>query len=193
MQKSWRRDSDKLTFIICKPLKEPRCQNVSQADDSPERMLGDINLFLSVSDEDEDNATIVGEVELMIAEKSARRRGLGRASVIAFMKYVIEHEADIMKEFQGEKQSDIVNLGFLRVRVGQNNHQSLRLFEAVGFKRHSKEANVFGELELRTPTDLQGFLTRFLEAFRVGTYRELEYVHEVSRIDHTVSIPKHSE
>ncbi|KAK3251907.1 hypothetical protein CYMTET_38772 [Cymbomonas tetramitiformis] len=58
-QKSWREDDEKLTFIIL--------------DRESESMIGDVNLFIT---ENEDSAEVWnGEVEIMIAEESARRKG----------------------------------------------------------------------------------------------------------------------
>jgi hypothetical protein len=54
MQESWRKDADKLTFIICQPLPQTDGQNHCSAiqhkmHDSHEQMIGDVNLFLSLS------------------------------------------------------------------------------------------------------------------------------------------------
>ena len=82
MQKSWREDADKLTFISCLPLSSPSASSTTSTsldlgqerrklssydegedrtfvrpgvDDASEKMLGDVNLFLyDVEDEDED-------------------------------------------------------------------------------------------------------------------------------------------
>lgn len=86
MQRSWRGDRDKLTFIICQPLrqKDDREQRPGMShvrvgeDDSPERMIGDINLFLFDAEIEEGereveelggsgSGSVVGEVELMVS------------------------------------------------------------------------------------------------------------------------------
>ena len=71
MQQSWRNDPDKLTFIVCLPLSKyeveraPEILYISEHStlkmllpgehDGPERMVGDVNLFLSRDEEDEES------------------------------------------------------------------------------------------------------------------------------------------
>eukprot|EP00127_Corallochytrium_limacisporum_P005119 Clim_evm25s199 gene=Clim_evmTU25s199 len=71
MQRKWRDDEDKLTFIILDTSRDAKEESCF--------MIGDINLF--VSDER------VGEVELMVAEPSARGKGYGIKSVNVFLSY----------------------------------------------------------------------------------------------------------
>ena len=85
MQRSWRGDHDKLTFIACVPLDRGMEDKRGKAvvvgrDDAPDRMLGDVNLFLSQADEDEEGC--IGELELMIAPKDTRRKGYGRGEFL---------------------------------------------------------------------------------------------------------------
>lgn len=67
MQKSWRTDADKLTFIVCTPPSAPNHINHSEIlvkdahpkvtpgkDDAPETMIGDVNLFLNADDDREE-------------------------------------------------------------------------------------------------------------------------------------------
>ncbi|CAL5873751.1 uncharacterized protein PFLUO_LOCUS8033 [Penicillium psychrofluorescens] len=64
-------------------------------------MIGDINLFLRIDDGDEDDAApkLVGEIELMVAEKANQRRGFGRAALLVFLRYIAEYESGILAEF----------------------------------------------------------------------------------------------
>ncbi|GFF53796.1 N-acetyltransferase 9-like protein [Aspergillus lentulus] len=181
MQRSWRQDADKLTFIICLPVPRARSEHQSQhqtesqeqlpesglrlqdGDDAPGQMLGDINLFLRAEDDDEDEdgpscPQIIGEIELMIAEKANQRKGYGRAALLAFLRYVLEHEEDIVGEFvQGTGAGAGATLqgrtdwrfGALSVKIGKDNGRSLALFESVGFCKVSEEPSYFGEFELR--------------------------------------------
>jgi hypothetical protein len=59
MQQSWRNDHDKLTFIAALPLQVNDKQVIAGIHDSPDRMIGDVNLFLSKADEDDEGC--IGE------------------------------------------------------------------------------------------------------------------------------------
>ncbi|KAL1965934.1 hypothetical protein VTN77DRAFT_5067 [Rasamsonia byssochlamydoides] len=222
MQQSWRTDADKLTFIVCLPLRRennindnndrdehadedeeqqssPSSITITEQDDSPDRMLGDVNLFLRFDEEDDDantdtntEARIVGEIELMIAEKQNQRRGFGRAALLSFLRYIVEHEADIVDEFvssakqqqqqqqnQEQQQQGALNcssrLSCLSVKIGQSNVRSLALFESLSFRKVSPEPNYFGEFELRrTDLDLVG-IRETLRRFGIEGYREVAY------------------
>ncbi|KAA8575267.1 hypothetical protein EYC84_004451 [Monilinia fructicola] len=139
MQRSWRTDHDKLTFIICttdadekKLASEAVRRGVS---DCPEKMIGDINLFLAEADEDDEGC--IGEVEIMIAEAGARGKGLGRSAVLAFMEYLRRHLEGILAEYraglEGGKKEGKMKLLQLRVKIGGKNLPSIALFESVGF------------------------------------------------------------
>lgn len=180
MQRSWREDGDKLTFIICLPVSwgshltqnESREQSLGQGseaglrlrlrlkegDDAPGQMLGDINLFLRVEDEEEDGSSseikIIGEIELMIADKVHQRKGYGRAALLAFLRYVLEHEGEILGEFVGAGAATLQGrtgqrFSALSVKIGKENEGSLALFQSVGFCKVSEEPSYFGEFELR--------------------------------------------
>ncbi|KAF2858381.1 acyl-CoA N-acyltransferase [Piedraia hortae CBS 480.64] len=128
MQRSWREDGDKLTFIIC--LLDVK-------------MIGDVNMFLFAGEKE----SPVAEVEVMIAEKEYRGRGYAKAAVSLFLSYVMANWDGIVGEFSGRVGSR--GPEYFRVKVGEGNTASIRLFEGLGFKRISDKADYFGEVELR--------------------------------------------
>jgi RimJ/RimL family protein N-acetyltransferase len=169
MQRAWRTDNDKLTFIVCSS-REP--ESISQKvqgsqDDRPERMIGDINLFLfepeDDDDEDEDsgkqalpNSTkpsnaLVGEIELMIARKDLHRQGYGRAALLSFTAYILATWTQIAAEYSNSSSEGHTprSLQYLRVKINQSNARSIALFQSIGFVQTAAGANYFGEVELR--------------------------------------------
>jgi RimJ/RimL family protein N-acetyltransferase len=194
MQQSWRNDADKLTFIICLPVASERDNgnlSLTDEDDAPARMIGDINLFLRVEEYEEDgdeernssNPQIIGEIELMIAEKKDQGKGFGKAALLAFMTYVLEREREILGEFVAgdeeakrfmDKEVKELKFGALSVKIGQANERSLKLFEGLGFRKIGSSPNYFGEWELRRKE-----LDIKTGNLRVGGYREVIYERTV--------------
>lgn len=177
MQQSWRRDHDKLTFIICLPLHASSAAGVrldSTVDDAPDAMLGDVNVFFTPSD---DNAqSLLGELEIMIARPDQRRRGHGRAAILVLMRYICAHLDAILNEYRRGcfvSSETPLTLSHFRVKIGQGNDRSLRLFESLGFVRTTSEANYFGEYELRLDLATARALVDKLSDI---SYAEMEYI-----------------
>lgn len=177
MQESWRQDSDKLTFIACLPTDPYSDQTDIKPGllDSPDHMIGDVNLFLSAADEDPEGC--IGELELMIAPTSQRRHGYGRATILTFLKYVQRHLPEILDEYAKKEKVGKMALLQLKVKIGGKNVNSIKLFESIGFIKVGQSANYFGEFELV----LEGFLgeertSGLLERFGVAGYREVAYI-----------------
>ncbi|KAF3056568.1 N-acetyltransferase 9-like protein [Daldinia childiae] len=163
-QASWRESRDKLTFIVCAPLL--RDDDVSSTDeigevvmagvgDAVDRMVGDVNLFLSVWDGDEEGQEqghkeaktyYTAEIDIMIADPKFRRMGLGRAAVATFLYFVRRRLDGILAEYTGSLDSKPV-LKDVVAKINADNKASIVLFQALGFKQRG-EANYFGEIEM---------------------------------------------
>ena len=149
MQKSWRNDNDKLTFIICEedPAIAVAGLNPIKAKefDTPATMVGDINMFITPYDDGEkaSETEVVGEVELMIAHQRRRRNGLGRSALLTFIGYVLEKRNEIAGP--GKKLVE------LRAKIHDSNEGSLALFQAIGFNKTVEKVNHFGEWDLSIP------------------------------------------
>lgn len=169
MQKSWREDGDKLTFIVClAPDGVRECGDVGKVKgvcwDGEQRMIGDVNLFLVHEEQEKELAegsseagvvVVVGEVEIMIAREDLQGRGYGKATLRTFLWYVIKMRDQMLREYylgeraRQERTPSGAKLRYLRVKIDQENRRSIALFESVGFKTTSKAVSYFGEVELR--------------------------------------------
>ncbi|KAI0994046.1 hypothetical protein K3495_g14137 [Podosphaera aphanis] len=183
MQEQWRTHCDKLTFIICIPPSIPRDKVLAGTHDAPEHMVGDVNLFIQRSTENPH--TCLGEMELMIAPVSERKKGYGRAATLAFLHYLAIHLEEILKEFEKKDNPKLEGGSELRslelyVRVDAKNEASIRLFESIGFVALSLIPNVFHEIELKMGESLSlGETTRLLKKYSLDDfYSIIPYVEE---------------
>jgi RimJ/RimL family protein N-acetyltransferase len=143
-------------------------------------MIGDVNLFLTPADEDEEGC--VGEIELMIARKDQQRRGYGRAAVLAFMNYIQRNLEGILAEYaRSIGRNDVGNIKLLqlRVKIGGKNERSINLFEGIGFMKVGEGENYFGEVELVFKGFLgEGSMLALLDKYDTARYQEKTYIRE---------------
>lgn len=122
MQRSWREDEDKCTFLIlCRETYE-------KTNDEIESLVGDTNLFLS---SDPDTNEKVAEAEIMIAESRVRGKGYGWESMLLMMKYAQEN----------------LCIDKFEAKIGMDNDKSLKMFEKMQFKE-VRRVEVFREITL---------------------------------------------
>ncbi|XP_063394500.1 alpha/beta-tubulin-N-acetyltransferase 9 [Cydia fagiglandana] len=119
MQKTWREDEDKCTFIILDKVK------FIKDGDEIGAMIGDTNIFIK----DSDSST--GEIEIMIAEKTARGKRLGWEAVILMLLYGIKD----------------VKLKNFEAKISIKNLISIAMFQKLGFEEISR-SDVFEEVTL---------------------------------------------
>lgn len=123
MQRSWREDADKCTFIV---LDAEKWQAQPGATEES-CMVGDVNLFLT----DLEDPTL-GEIEVMIAEPSCRGKGLGTEAVLAMLSYGVTR----------------LGLTKFEAKIGQENEPSIRMFQKLHFEQVAA-SSVFQEVTLR--------------------------------------------
>lgn len=128
MQRSWRKDDDKLTFIVlC-------AATYAKTNDEIEAMVGDTNLFLRTEENEQTEGNpqqIVAEAEIMIASPEARGKGLGREALLLMLKYAQEH----------------LTVAKFEAKINMDNAISLRMFESFQFNE-VRRVEVFHEVTL---------------------------------------------
>lgn len=169
-QESWRESHDKLTFILCQPIAGGDGSEASVGAgevDVPDRMVGDINLFLYPWDDDEDEQGgaldaggqaqpscyyCTGEIDIMIAGHNDRGQGLGKAAVSAFLHYIRSNLDAILSEYRSSPSGQAegaprLKLKSLMAKIKATNAHSIALFKSLGFEQEG-DVNYFGEVKL---------------------------------------------
>lgn len=188
-QESWRISHDKLTFILCRPTEQPiTASSVTAGEvDGPDRMIGDINFFLYPwEDDDADDAAIgdspadkkrycIGEIDIMIADKGERGRGVGRVAVASFLHYIYRNLHRILAEYRSRTNENAklddnrgLQLKLFMAKIKESNLASIALFKSLGFVQQ-QPANYFGEVTLALETS-----SSLVSAAPEG-YREVAY------------------
>ncbi|CAI8597928.1 unnamed protein product [Vicia faba] len=124
MQLSWSSDLNKETFIILD--KDLLIGTFSHGQPHVQAMVGDVNIFMN-----DINNPQIAEIEIMIAEQSSRRKGLGKESVLMMMAFAIHN----------------LGINIFQVKIGESNLQSINLFRKLGFLEAS-HSNIFKEVTL---------------------------------------------
>ncbi|GAM25892.1 hypothetical protein SAMD00019534_090670, partial [Acytostelium subglobosum LB1] len=127
-QQSWYVDPKKCTFIILDKSKLSIDNESKQIISNLDAMAGDVNLFYNDYEEEG-----TAEVEVMIAEPSCRRGGLGREAIEIMMHYARTSLADMTQRFI--------------VKIGESNAASIDLFSKLGFQTVG-QVNVFKEVNM---------------------------------------------
>ncbi|GKT78089.1 methionyl-tRNA synthetase [Colletotrichum tofieldiae] len=189
-QQSWRTSHDKLTFIICQPLPESsdtKAETVQAGEiDASEHMIGDINFFIYPDDDDDDDdeatrsvseGSYVGEVDVMVASKEHRGKGIGHAAVTTLLTYVHHNKERILGEYvTGEGRTGEGKLPELKgvmVKIKEENAASIALFRRLGFVQKG-EVNYFGEIQM-VLKDLGQFVATSAGVKAAEEYREVVY------------------
>ncbi|XP_068439472.1 alpha/beta-tubulin-N-acetyltransferase 9 [Clinocottus analis] len=135
MQRSWREDDDKCTFIIL-----AKQQWADGSVEEEQCMVGDVNIFLT----DPTDPTLA-ELEIMIAEPSHRGKGIGREVTHMMMSYGVSKLG--VKKFEA--------------KIGLNNQVSIAMFKKLHFQEASV-CEVFKEMTLEMTVD-ESVRSRLLE------------------------------
>ncbi|KAI8823090.1 GNAT domain-containing protein [Fimicolochytrium jonesii] len=123
MQKSWAVDEAKCTFIIVSPDFESNRVGRSATFGG---MIGDVNLYWN--DHDDPHSA---EIEVMIAESSARSTGHGKRALLGMMSYAT---------------TELETTSFV-AKISQSNDASIGLFTKLGFEVQSV-SEVFKEVTM---------------------------------------------
>ncbi|KAJ0307567.1 hypothetical protein COL516b_004188 [Colletotrichum fioriniae] len=168
--------------------------------DASERMIGDINFFIYPYDNDDDNedeegqaaaaaaneGLYVGEVDVMVASKEHRGKGIGHAAVTTLLTYVHRNKARILDEYvqreeEGKEMTTkkaaaaaaAAQLKGLMVKIKEGNTASIALFRRLGFVQKG-EVNYFGEIQM-VLGDLDEFVASSAGGKAADEYHEVSY------------------
>ncbi|KAJ7143127.1 GNAT domain-containing protein [Mycena crocata] len=159
MQRKWHLDNDKLTFIVCARPDSDALELGPFAPNDPRisslAMIGDVNIFLHDSPSNgnpDDGDDFYAEVEVMIADREYRRKGLAFEALQLMLGYAT---ASTNNYFINRNPSSALQGSPLPVppttlltRITESNLPSIRLFEKLGF-HITKRVEVFREVEMR--------------------------------------------
>jgi RimJ/RimL family protein N-acetyltransferase len=150
MQQTWLSDETKCTYIVLDASQIIGDRDADFVQRNVQAMVGDVNLFFSDFDDHDDDDDHDGnnltssalfrqaEIDIMIAEPDARRKGIGREACCLMMWYAATHIPNICRFF---------------CKINQDNSSSLALFQTkLGF-RQCDYAECFRQVELELKTE----------------------------------------
>ncbi|XP_047542345.1 alpha/beta-tubulin-N-acetyltransferase 9 isoform X4 [Vanessa atalanta] len=122
---NWMQSEELQQLTASQPLSldEEYDMQKSWREDEDTSMIGDTNIFMT----DKDNS--IGEIEIMIAEKSALGKRFGWESVIIMMLYGIK----------------FVNIKIFEAKISYSNVVSINMFKKLGFVEKSR-SDMFEEI-----------------------------------------------
>ncbi|KAF1782436.1 Acyl-CoA N-acyltransferase [Phytophthora cactorum] len=139
MQKSWREDAEKCTFIVLVSAEGDGKSGTLYIDENAiDRMAGDVNLFFN--DYDDPHAC---EMEVMIAEEKYRRKGFAEEAVKLMMAYGVEDVAGVA--------TSTLNVTRFICKIIETNDASIQLFEKLGYVKYNYVA-AFNQVEMELIT-----------------------------------------
>lgn len=107
--------------------------------DDPQRMVGDVNLHLEEGqnhededDESENSGVFIVEVDVMVADRNARRKGYARAA---------------LKQLMQSCSDTLLHVHKMVARIKTFNDSSIALFRSLGFQEWER-SEVFEEVTL---------------------------------------------
>lgn len=132
-----------LTFLILDK------SQFGATNDEIESLVGDSNIFIK------DEKEKIAEIEIMIAETSARGKKFGWEAVLSLLKYSIEH----------------LNLKVVQAIIGESNSKSISMFKKLKFEQKS-QPNVFKEISFERVVDEDWcrWLNSQIENYSVQSY-----------------------
>ncbi|XP_067344640.1 N-acetyltransferase 9 isoform X1 [Channa argus] len=163
MQRSWREDNDKCTFII---LDKQRWADSSLEEE--QCMVGDVNIFLT-----DPTDLSLAEIEIMIAEPSYRGKGIGKEVTCMMICYVCYLPPGVTK----------LNIKKFQAKIGLDNQVSINMFKKLHFQEVSV-CNVFKEVTLELTVD-ESVQTKLLD--NMAYTKEKDYRHTCSHRQEMVS------
>ncbi|XP_035791300.1 N-acetyltransferase 9-like protein isoform X1 [Anopheles albimanus] len=153
MQRSWRQDEDKCTFLVLDR------QEFERTGDEIAALIGDTNIFLQLppSDGTDGDGSVVGEIEIMIAEPTARGKRCGWEATLLMLRFGVEY----------------LRVAKFVAITKDTNRPAMRMFERMQFSETLRSA-VFHEVTFERSVDREWieWMRSEVSSYAVIPYRE---------------------